>query len=161
MSSVFGGICGVIATFLSLIAVGGCGLTAYSWYMMSADKGPDRNWNCGVLIYGVEFVVCSVLAIGFGTLGKWLQDPSTRANRVCFGLGIGFVALMLVPFTTNPYRPVGSLCAVIASGLVTWFCFSWIPWVVLAVSLLWWLVVPPELKAKSLTFICIAKLWHR
>jgi len=49
------------------------GLTAYCFVMMDLDKGyPDHNWNCGVLIYGFQFLVVSALAFTTFLLAAWL-----------------------------------------------------------------------------------------
>lgn len=45
--------------------------------MNSVDRGPvDRYWNCGVLIYGVHFLVVSVVALlAFVAASSLLRRP--------------------------------------------------------------------------------------
>ena len=65
--------CAWISALCTLMALFQLGLTAYCVVMMDLDKGPvDHYWNCGVLIYGCQFLVASAIALPCFLLASWL-----------------------------------------------------------------------------------------
>jgi len=71
-STGFGCGCAWISVLCSLMALFQAGLTAYCLAMMDLDRSADHNWNCGVLIYGSQFLVLSGLAFTTFLLASWL-----------------------------------------------------------------------------------------
>jgi hypothetical protein len=108
LANLFGSICFWLGVaFTSLAIYEGC-LAVYCIYMLSVDHGiVDHNWNCGVIIYGFECSVESVIASLFSLLawlllkGEWWRrpiqhTPADASTRILTAIGalMAFMGLL-------------------------------------------------------------------